>query len=509
MARRMLLPVVFAAASLLGASCLPPTTPGTALFPDGVAAGDVTETSATVWVHTSADADVDLEVYGGLDFGGAPLFTASASTSSATGHTAKVELTGLTPGTTYYYRWTSGAEVSQTGRFVTPPAPETDASLRFVYAGDADGLPFAGPPAFNNFEVLDRARRETPDFFVFLGDTIYSDSGREPAPAITLDEYRARHDHNRSFEHLRNLMSATGTIAQPDDHEIYNDYDGETVDPSRYANGWRAFHDWMPTNESNVLIDPDCAGNPRYLTQRWGSQVEVFLIDERSCRSDSASIESVVCQNDLAPTAPAELRQFAGLPASPPAGCLDAIFDPDRTMLGDVQKAQFLADLDASTANWKIVLSELAWQQFWALPYDRWEGFGAERNEILNFIRDEEISNVVFLTADVHANIFNEVFIDFATDAEPIAYEAINGPIATNTFKVSVINRVGEDLYNALNGVLTLLGVDCRNSDTYSYGLVTVNAQTGTLTIAAKDANGRVITDEVSPEVRCRKVLGP
>ncbi|MFH4317201.1 alkaline phosphatase D family protein, partial [Acinetobacter baumannii] len=78
----------------------------------------------------------------------------------------------------------------------------------------------------------------------------------------------------------------------------------------------------------------------------------------------------------------------------------------------------------ASTAKWKIVLSEVAWQQFWALPYDRWEGYGAERNEILNFIRDENIEGVVFLTTDNHANIFNEVFIDVLTDPEPIAYEA-------------------------------------------------------------------------------------
>lgn len=508
MRRRSLL-VCIAAVGLVAAACLPPTTPGTALFPDGVAAGDVTPTGVTVWVRTSADATVDVAVHDNIDLAGTPVFTGSAATTAATDNTAKLQVTGLTPNTTYYYRWTSGSDASQTGRFVTAPAAGSDASFHFVYAGDSDGLPFAGPPAFNDFEVLDRARLEIPAFFAFLGDTIYADSGQEPTDAVTVDEYRDRHDHNRSFANLRNLMSATGTYAQPDDHEVYNDYDGQTVDPTRYANGWQAFHDWMPTNTSNVLTDPSCAGNPRYLNQRWGTQAEIFVLDQRSCRSDSANVESVVCQDDLAPTAPSAIRTAAGLPAAPPAGCVDAIFDPDRTMLGPVQKARFKSDLQASTAKWKIVLSELAWQQFWALPYDRWEGYGAERNEILNFIRDEGVSNVVFLTTDNHANIFNEVFIDLATDPEPIAYEAINGPIATNTFEQEIIDFVGPDLVDDFQLVLTLLGVDCRAIDTYTYGLVRVNAPQGTLTIFAKDANGQVVADDLTPTTQCKKVLGP
>ena len=130
----------------------------------------------------------------------------------------------------------------------------------------------------------------------------------------------------------------------------------------------------------------------------------------------------------------------AGLPASPPAGCLAAINDPLRTFLGPVQKAAFEADLLASTAKFKIVLSEDAIQQFYALPYDRWEGYGAERSEILNHIRDNDISNVVFLTTDLHANIANDVFIDKTTDPTPIAYEAISGPIATNTYRHEILN---------------------------------------------------------------------
>lgn len=493
--------------AVFASSCvLPPSDPGTALFPNGVAAGDVTASGATVWVRTTSPRHVKLNVYTDQELTGTPVLTTGATATTATDLTAKVSVSGLAPGTNYYYRWTSGTDVSRAGRFKTAPDVATAAPLRFVFAGDSDALPFAGPPAFNNFEVLDRAYLEQGDFFAYLGDTIYSDSGQEPTPATTLDEYRDIYEHNR-LAPLERLMASTGTYAQPDDHEVHNDYAGQTVDPNRYANGWQAFHEWMPTDESRTLTDPSCAGDPRYLTQEWGSQVELFVLDQRSCRTDTEATEAI-CDGDLAPTAPTGLRVFAGLPAAPPDGCLEALFDPDASMLGSVQKQQFKDDLSSSTATWKVVLSELAWQQFWALPYDRWEGFAAERNELLNFIRDEGIGNVLFLTTDNHANIHNEVFIDFATDPDPIAYEAINGPIATNTLEQAIINVAGPELVAPFNAALSVLGVDCRALDAYSYGLVTVD-ESGTLTVRAKGADGKILTDDVTPSTKCETILTP
>ena len=219
----------------------------------------------------------------------------------------------------------------------------------------------------------------------------------------------------------------------------------------------------MPTNTANVLVDPSCAGgHPRYFHQKWGTQVELFQLDERSCRSSQDPVKAVCTAPssplDLAPTAPAALRAFAGLPAAPPAGCIDAINSPARTLLGPVQKAAFESDLAASTAKFKIVLSEDAIQQFYVLPYDRWEGYGGDRSEILNYIRSNGISNVVFLTTDLHANIANNVFIDKTTDSTPIAYEAISGPIATNTYKHEILNSFpanGPALVSSLQAVLT------------------------------------------------------
>ncbi len=117
----------------------------------------------------------------------------------------------------------------------------------------------------------------------------------------------------------------------------------------------------------------------------------------------------------------------------------------------------------------------------------------------------------MFLTTDLHANIANNVFIDKTTDSTPIAYEAISGPIATNTYQHEILNSFptsGEALVSSLQAVLSLQGVECRAIDTYSYQLVEVNASTGKLTISSRDQNGQVLSDDLTPTTKCTKTLG-
>jgi phosphodiesterase/alkaline phosphatase D-like protein len=167
------------------------------------------------------------------------------------------------------------------------------------------------------------------------------------------------------------------------------------------------------------------------------------------------------------------------------------IRDESRTVLGDEQQ-QFLFDrLSESDATWKIVVNSVPIQALLIEPYDRWDGYPAARRELLEYIRDEGIDNVVFLTTDFHANIFGPVRIDqFGGDDEPVAYEAIAGPIATNPFRQDIVELVGEDAADATQGLLTgLLGVDCADIDSYAYALVDVDAASMTITAKDEDRN--------------------
>ena len=86
--------------------------------------------------------------------------------------------------------------------------------------------------------------------------------------------------------------------------------------------------------------------------------------------------------------------------------CLDTIRSPNRTFLGKRQLARFLRDVKRSNARFKVIMNEMPIQQYYVLPYDRWEGFEAERQQLLREL--QSVKNVIFLTTDVHATLVND-----------------------------------------------------------------------------------------------------
>jgi len=151
---------------------------GVPVFTDGVASGDVTATSAILWTRIDRDTNVKVEVWKDPVLKGMKAFQQTVPRASAAhDFTVKVDATGLSPGTVYYYRFkhddTDGASFSDVGTFRTAPSPDVAADLRFTFTGDADGTRDAsGAPSRNEFEVLRAARLEGGAFWVFDGDTI-------------------------------------------------------------------------------------------------------------------------------------------------------------------------------------------------------------------------------------------------------------------------------------------------------------------------------------------------
>jgi phosphodiesterase/alkaline phosphatase D-like protein len=215
-----------------------------------------------------------------------------------------------------------------------------------------------------------------------------------------------------------------------------------------------------------------------------------------------------VCGNDLAPTAPQAVRNaFAALvpslaaPVAP--NCLTAINDPARTMLGAQQYATFARAISASTATWKVIVNEVPIQQFYALPYDRWEGYEAERSKLLRFLQ-ANTKNVLFLATDTHANFVNEVRLNTLGGAGPVGtgmWEVVTGPVATNTQNVEVDRTLGQ---KGLGSAIVALfykpappvgvGMKCASGNVYSYAEVKVSA--AAITVTPKDQAGRVVREE-------------
>ena len=129
------------------------------------------------------------------------------------------------------------------------------------------------------------------------------------------------------------------------------------------------------------------------------------------------------------------------------------------------------------------------------LPYDRWESYLAEREELLQFMR-ANLRNVIFLTTDLHGTLILEVTPFLSID--PVAKEVIVGPIASS----GALAKTGM-APPAVRAPRASLGAPaCVHLDTFSYGLVEVDrqAQPPLLTITLKGQDGQPLLDPLTQQ---------
>ena len=117
----------------------------------------------------------------------------------------------------------------------------------------------------------------------------------------------------------------------------------------------------------------------------------------------------------------------------------------------------------------------------------------------------------MFLTADVHANLVNDVRLKTLEDGGPVnsgITEVTTGPAGTDTFSTDINDTAGRpDAGTLVNNFFLRRpppdgpGIQCSNIDVFSFGQVTVTARK--LTIALRDAAGKPVRDPDG------KVCGP
>jgi alkaline phosphatase D len=460
-------------------------------FGYGVTAAEVSSHSARLWTRADTPGKVVLHV-GRRSFG----LTAGAADDL----TVQRVVGGLKPGRAYTYWFSQGANRSRTGHFRTAPAPGRRAAIRFAFSGDADSL-----GNYNRFQVYGRMADERNAFNINVGDTIYSDSEVPGAvPALTVPDKWAKYKQNLSLANLRKVRAAAGMYNHWDDHEFLNDFARATLGSEIYDAGVQAFRDYMP-----VTFSPS---KGIYRTFRWGRNLEVFFLDERSFRSAKAD-SGHVCDNpdtgqpDLVPALPQRLRDFFGaiepsLKRPIPPACLALLNDPSRTMLGADQLARFERAVSRSKATWKVIVNEVPIQQFYALPYDRWEGYEAERLKLVHFLQ-ANVKNTVFLTTDHHANLANTVKYTTLEDSgvsDSGIWDFATGPVATRTFAKEIDEALGKPgTANLVRGAFFKpqppngIGMRCAAIDVYSYAEVKVDSKH--FRIAFKDLNGRPVKE--------------
>lgn len=423
-----------------------------AALPNGVSAGDVSADSVVLWARTTVPGDVRFTLrkldFNPRNFKARPVQRAKVNVTDPEAP-AKLVITGLDAGTRYVYEVRDREGAYRSGTFRTADAPGVKRGLRFGVSGDWRG-------ELSPYPAIANAWQRNLNFFVKLGDTIYADF---PSPAVpqaqaeSLIEYRQKHEEVYSKRFGVNawarLQAFTPIFATIDDHEVINDFAGGAPAASDarfneptglinqtplYRNGLRAFTEYNAIEDLAWPVIGDARTDARpdlYRARRFGDAAAMFMLDGRSFRD--AELPGV--QN---PLDPAQVGAF-----------LAGSFNPTRTLLGQRQLQRLFDDLLAAQhagVTWKFIFVPEPIQNLGVIgASDRFEGYAAERTAILKFIDDNAIPNVVFVSADIHGTLVNNLTYQLSP---------LQPQIATNAFEIST----GSVAFDAPFGP-TVLGV--------------------------------------------------
>ncbi|MFB2876133.1 alkaline phosphatase D family protein [Floridanema aerugineum] len=447
---------------------------------NAVASGDATENSAILWTRT-ADASTqqgkvsDLVVQVATD----PQFTNIKNTfvtqtKPDRDYTIKIDNTFLQSNTRYYYRFLApGGQISQTGTFKTAPNPTDKVPVRMAFSADTAG-------EWRPYNLSKEFPKLNLDFFVYLGDVIYETRsgnpntglGNSPATADpftdqaqSLADYRRKYLENLlpvnpgGFPGLQTLYASQANYTLLDNHELGDRQFANGGAPAGVPAGagvdatnpifdvnntgsfinktpgfqnvvLQAYKDYQPIREvkASTPNDPNTNGTDKlYFAQKWGANAVFINVDDRSYRD--IRMRRI---NDQGRTV-----DDTG----------DRANNPDRTMLGDTQLEwlkQTLLQAKNDNTTWKIIAISTPIDENAStsgnkiIPLDTGKtwigGYRAERNEILKFIADNQIKNVVFLSADDHEFRVNELtYFDPVTGARvqvPHSFTVVGGPLA-------------------------------------------------------------------------------
>ncbi len=415
----------------------------------GIASGDITSNSAVLWSKSNSTSRMNIEY--SLD----PNFSNYTHNNILVDHTSEYsghyKLTGLMPNSTYYYKiWFSDTYnpsiVSQklVGKFKTAPLTDDEETVTFAVGGDLGGQGYCRKTNIG-YHIFSVIKEINPDFFVANGDMIYADDtcphngpkgikGWKNIPGLypsvlnsSVDWnnisdvrpiYLAHWDYNKADKHYQNLYSNIPIYSQPDDHEVADNYDGNSEfykEPFKNRTGYknivyeglRSFFIYSPlesyTEEPHRI----------YRSFNWGLYADIFLLDSHQYRSASDIPETSLS---------------------------------NKTLLGKPQLEWLKKSVINSNATWKIILNDVPVTiphcftdqetnqsrcDNWATDNKSKATFTKERTDFMSYLDKSNIKNVIFIVTDVHhpANVL--VDHDFDGDGDKLKfYELLSGPLS-------------------------------------------------------------------------------
>ena len=472
------------------------------VIPFGAASGDVTRDRAIVWSRTDRRARMLVEWSTTESFQNVRRVPGPHATE-ATGYTARVDLTGLPPGQRIFYRVqfedptdARSRSTPASGSFLSAPREPRD--VTFAWSADTVGQGWGINTEWGGLRMYDTMRRAAPDFFVHCGDTIYADGPVQaevrladgtlwrnvvtPAKskvAETLGEFRGNYEYNLLDAHVRRFNAEIPQLVLWDDHEVKNNwYPGMSLDADdRYtekdsrvlaANARRAFLEYSPIRLAGGAVPP------LYRSCAYGPLLEVFAIDLRTYRGPNTANRQPTPGAD---TVHAGARQLAWLKRA----------------------------LRASSATWKVIASDLP---IGLVVRDGDSAFEAVANaddgaplgreleiaDLLRYLQQERIRNVVWVTGDVHyaaAHYYDPQRARMKA-FDPF-WEFVAGPLHAGTFGPNDLDGTfGPEV--RFSSVKPGEPANRPPSDGFQFfGFVRVNARTRTMTVDLRNLAGTTL----------------
>ncbi|MFM1874872.1 MAG: hypothetical protein RL266_609 [Bacteroidota bacterium] len=398
--------------------------PALAPFYHGVASGDPLPNAVIIWTRITLNETDPVTVNWRMATD--TLFNnvvanGTAVTDSTSDWTIKVDVTGLTADTWYYYDFEHNGTHSLIGRTRTAPV------------GGVDHLRF-GVVSCQSYEngyyhaYRDMVNRNDIDCILHLGDYIYEYAtgglsagiqGRTVEPEteiITLSDYRTRYSHYKLDPDLRDAHQQYPFICVWDDHETANNSysdgaenhtegsEGFWVD--RKAYGIQANMEWLPIRR------PDENNFEReYRDFSFGDLADLNMLDTRLYDRD---------------------EQGAGN-------------ENLRSMMGYEQRHWLYDNMTSSTAKWKLLGQQVMMAPLTAFGIvvndDQWDGYPAERDSLYDLVTSNNIDNMVVLTGDIHTSWANDLPGDnyvANTGAGSVGVEFVVTSVSTTSSPINI-----------------------------------------------------------------------
>ncbi len=336
-------------------------------------------------------------------------------------HSVHVEVEGLAPARTYWYRFHASGTDSPIGRTrTTPPVESLPERLQFTFASCQhfeSGL----------FTAYEHMAQDDLDLVIHLGDYIYEGPAtklgvrKHVGPKLrSLDDYRNRHAQYKTDAALQAAHAAFPWLVTWDDHEFENNCAGaisqnKEVSQEDFlkhrAAAYQAYYEHMPLRRASLPSGPDMQ---LYRRVAFGRLAELFVLDTRQYRTDQPHGDGNKPQGDEA-------------------------LDPKGTLLGAEQEKWLLDGLAASAGRWNVLAQQVMMGRVdreagerAAFSMDHWPGYEANRRRILKFLDERKITNPVTIAGDIHSNWANNLIADFDDlDSRVVASEFVGTSISS------------------------------------------------------------------------------